>query len=68
VGKKKPAHVVIDLFSGVRPLARLLELSPGAISKWKKNGLVPSKHHEPLLELAKERRLTLTAEMLIIGA
>lgn len=66
MGKKKPASVVIDLF-GVRPLARKLELSPGAVSKWQERGLVPSKYHEKLLDLAREMRLRLTPEMLIIG-
>lgn len=64
MGKKTPASVVKELF-GVRALAKLLGLSPGAVSKWVKT--VPSKHHERLLQLAREKRLTLTPEMLIIG-
>jgi hypothetical protein len=68
VGKKKPATVVIELFSGVRPLARLLRLSPGAISKWQEIGRIPGRHHETLLDLAREHGKRLTAEMLIIGA
>lgn len=66
MGKKKPANVVIDLF-GVRPLARKLDLSPGAVSKWQDSGLVPSKYHERLLEIAREMRLRLTADMLVSG-
>lgn len=64
MGKTTPAQVVKKLF-GVRALAKLLKLSPGAVSKWVKT--VPSRHHERLLNLAREMKLTLTAEMLIIG-
>lgn len=67
MGKKTPAQIAADLF-GVRALARLLNLTPGAVTHWKDKGLIPSKHHEKLLELAKEKRLRLTAEMLICGA
>lgn len=66
MGKKKPASVVIELF-GVRPLARKLDLTPGAVSKWQGSGYVPSKYHEKLLELAREMRLRLTADMLVSG-
>lgn len=66
MGKIKPAMLVRKLF-GTRALARSLDLTPGAILKWGRSGLVPAKYHERLLELAREQRLTLTAEMLIIG-
>jgi hypothetical protein len=67
VGKKTPAQIVADMF-GVRKLAKALGLTPGAVTHWKDKGLIPSKHHEKLLELAKEKRLRLTAEMLVCGA
>lgn len=63
---KNPATVVSDLL-GVRAIARALDLSPGAVSKWKESGLVPSKHHEEILTLAKDRKVKLTAEMLVYG-
>lgn len=66
MGKTTPAKIVRKLF-GTRPLARLLGLTPDALLKWDRNGRVPSKHHERLLELAREKRLRLTAEMLISG-
>jgi len=61
-----PAEVVADLL-GVRALARALKLTPGAVSHWKDTGLVPSKHHERILELARERKVRLTPSMLICG-
>lgn len=71
MGNKKPSRVVIDLF-GCRPLARLLtsagfEITPGAVHHWLEKGLVPSKYHETLLELAKQKKLKLTADMLVCG-
>jgi len=63
---KNPATVVSDLL-GVRAIARALHLSPGAVSKWKESGLVPSKHHEDILALADDRKVKLTAEMLVYG-
>lgn len=71
MGKKKPADVVIDLF-GMRPLSRKLAerkmpITPGGICKWRETGLVPSRFHETLLNLARDMRLRLTPEMLICG-
>ena len=68
MASKNPANVVIDLFGGVRATARVIKRSPGAVSKWKKLGFVPSKHHRPLLDAAKAARKRLTPEMLILGA
>jgi hypothetical protein len=64
---RKPAEVVIALF-GVRPLARMLDVTPGAVAHWRDTGLVPSKYHERLMSLAKQRRLKLTTDMLVYGA
>jgi hypothetical protein len=65
VGKKKPKQVVVDLFDGVRAVARVLDITPGAVSRWVER--VPQRHHERLLEAAREKRLTLTCEMLTLG-
>jgi len=64
----KPADVVIALFGGVRKTARAIKVAPGTVSKWQKDGLVPSKHQVPLLDAAKAARKRLTPEMLILGA
>ena len=64
--KKKPKDIVVAALGGVRATARALGLTPGAVSKWR--GKVPQGHHERLLEIAKEKRLDITAEMLICGA
>jgi hypothetical protein len=49
---------------GVRPLARKLHISPSAICKWRRTGLVPNTYHRKILELAEGR---LTADDLIYG-
>lgn len=66
MGKKKPKQIVVDLLGGVRATARALGLTPGAVSRWRDR--VPQEHHEALLSIARERKLPLTAEMLICGA
>lgn len=65
--KKTPADVVLDLL-GVRPLARALDLTPGALCHWRKKGLVPSDHHAKILAFAKQQRKRLTADMLVYGS
>lgn len=69
-----PADIVITRFGGVRPLARLLGKDPSTIHRWKMpaskgglNGRVPSSVQLPLLELARQRGIALTADELING-
>lgn len=69
-GEKKmetPANCVIRVFGGVRPLARLLNLSPGTIVKWRKSGRIPSRHQAPLLAIARTKRIKLNDKMLVRG-
>ncbi len=68
-----PAHKVITLFGGVRPLARALGRDPASIVRWRKpkesggtGGAVPSAMQGKVLALAKARGLPLTAEDLIL--
>lgn len=69
-----PADIVIARFEGVRPLARLLGKDPSTIHRWRmpaaKGGLdgrVPSSAQVRLLDLAKERGISLSASDLITG-
>lgn len=69
-----PAELVIERFSGVCALARLLGKNPSTISRWKKpreeggtGGLVPSQSQARLLELARELGIDLTAAELVSG-
>lgn len=69
-----PADIVISRFEGARALARLLGRDPSSVHRWRmpasKGGLdgrVPSALQLPLLELAQQRGIALTAEELISG-
>lgn len=70
---KTPTDIVVDLFGGLRPLARLLDVDPSSIIQWRKPretreaGLIPSTHHKILLEEAKKRGYKLTPTDLIYG-
>lgn len=73
-GYMSPAELVIELFGGVRPLARVLGKNPSSVSRWvkhskryKKFGAVPTSMQAELLDLAKKRGLMLTAEELMRG-
>jgi hypothetical protein len=69
----KPADLVIARFGGVRPLARLLGLDHSSICRWTQKaprgggGLIPSRYHQPLLKLAEEKGVALSADDLIRG-
>lgn len=78
--KVTPANYVIALFGGTRKLTRLLNeqlpekengLYPSTVQRWTEGsnaGLVPSKYHSHLLDMADKLGLHLTAEILIRGA
>lgn len=68
MSKQTPAEVVIELF-GIRPLAGELSCSPTTILRWRDdpNGLVPSRWHGKLLELAKRQKVSLSPDMLVRG-
>lgn len=69
----KPADLVIARFGGVRPLARLLEIDHTTILQWQRkpprgrDGLIPSRYHIPLLELAARLDVALSTDDLIHG-
>lgn len=71
-----PAETVVAVFGGVRPLARLLGCSPSSVSRWGRRvsvrhgrsmGTIPATLHAPLLMLAKNRGIHLTATDLVLG-
>jgi hypothetical protein len=71
--KETPADLVIRLFDGVRPLARLLKRNPSSIVRWRKpresggtGGAIPSRVQGLLLDLAKKRGIPLSGDDLIM--
>lgn len=68
-----PAELVVKRFGGIRPLGRLLGRDPSSISKWiARGGGIPNRAsgkdtHKQLLDLAKEKKIQLTAHELTFG-
>ena len=62
-----PVELAIDLFGGVRKLARALGRDPAAVSRWQKSGVVPTSIQRRMLELAWERGINITAHDIVFG-
>lgn len=62
-----PVEVCILEFGGVRKLAKAMGIDPAAASRWKRRGTVPSYIQKRLIELARERGLSISADELIFG-
>ncbi len=62
-----PVELAIDMFGGVRKLARALGRDPPAVSRWQKSGVVPTSVQRRLLELAWERGINITAHDIVFG-
>ena len=62
-----PPELVINLFGGVRPLGRILQLDPAAITRWRNRGGIPTSSQRKLLEAAWEKGLELDAHDIIFG-
>ena len=62
-----PVELAIDLFGGVRKLARALGRDPAAVSRWQKSGVVPTSIQRRLLELSWERGINITAHDIVFG-
>lgn len=68
----QPAKRIIDLFGGVRPLARLLGVDPSVVCRWPaprerrgQGGLIPAGYQRDLLRLARSKRLPIKAADLV---
>ena len=62
-----PVELAIDMFGGVRKLARALGRDPAAVSRWQKSGVVPTSVQRRLLELAWERGIDISAHDIVVG-
>ncbi len=73
--KITPVNYVVAQVGSVGKLARALGKTKSAVSKWRApvhrggtGGRIPGKCHLPILALAKEHNLKITANNLIHGA
>ena len=62
-----PGVLVVQVFGGVRKLARLLEIDPSTVSRWQTTGRVPSGMQREVLQLAWDEGLDLTAHDIVWG-
>lgn len=62
-----PVDLAIQLFGGVRRLARAIGRDPAAVSRWKRSGTVPSSVQRKLLETAWNQGIEISAHDLIFG-
>lgn len=63
-----PAQCVIRAFGGVRKTAKAVGRQPGAVTQWKRHGLVPPRIQLLVLRMAQEGKIVITAEELIAGS
>lgn len=64
---KTPVELAIEEFGGVRKLARAVNRDPAAVSRWKRQGTVPTSVQRQLLEIAWERGIQLSAHDMVFG-
>jgi hypothetical protein len=69
-----PAQYVVHCFGGVRKAGIALGRTASAISKWNKSdknfgcgGRIPSRMQEVILEVARIKKLDITAQDLVLG-
>jgi hypothetical protein len=55
------ANLIIDRFGGQTKLAKLLGKTQSVVNYWAKKGTIPAKWHSPLLKLAEEKGIVLSA-------
>lgn len=62
-----PVDLAIDLFGGVRKLARAIGRDPAAVSRWRRSGVVPTSVQRKILSVAWERGIKISAHDIIFG-
>tara|TARA_R110000796_G_scaffold42482_6_gene105009 strand:+ start:742 stop:978 length:237 start_codon:yes stop_codon:yes gene_type:complete len=62
-----PVELSILEFGGLRKLAKAVGRDPAAVSRWKRNGTVPTSVQKHLLEVAWSKGLTITAHEIVFG-
>lgn len=69
-------EVVVDVFGGLRTVARVLDLAPSTVMRWghlangrarDDGGQIPHEYIRPLLDAAAAKELRLTLEELVWG-
>lgn len=65
---RRPAEWVTYRFGGVRKLAEAINLSPSAVSRWKKGqGYIPKKREQAIMAAAELAGIALQYEEVLFG-
>lgn len=62
-----PVETAIEVFGGVRVMARAIGRDPASVCRWQQNGTIPANIQTKVLEAAKDLELDLTPEDIIYG-
>jgi hypothetical protein len=62
-----PAELAINLFGGIRSLARAVDRDPAAISRWRKRGRIPASAQLDVLSAAEQLGIAMTADDIVRG-
>lgn len=62
-----PVELAINMFGGVRKLAKCIGRDPAAVSRWRRSGLVPTQVQRKLLAAAAAREINITAHDIVFG-
>ena len=65
--KQTPYEVLISEFGGVRELARQVGRNAGSVSKWRKQGTIPSSIQRKVLETAWAKGIKISAHEIIFA-
>jgi myo-inositol-1-phosphate synthase len=60
--EKNYAEQIINRFGGQSSLAKELGRRQSTVQHWAKTGIIPAQWHEPLLQLARKKRISLEAK------
>ena len=63
-----PALAVIELFGGIRPMAKDLGVAVSTVQGWKERESIPANRHDQIRAAAGKKNLTLDAELLRAAA
>lgn len=67
MARRNPVDVVIAEFGTMTEVARVVNRNIGAVSKWRRRGLIPNEVQAAILDAAKARGINVSAEDLIRG-
>lgn len=62
-----PVALAINLFGGIRPLARAIGRDPSAIIRWRSRGRLPAGMPAALLVVARDKGIEMSSDDVVWG-